>query len=388
MNRRWAVGGLIVVLILGSVAWIASRTTWDEVEIPLPSTGEARTNPFYPVRELARGLGAAAEWRRSLELPPPDGVLVIGAWHWDLLPGRRQAIERWVDSGGRLVVDGIFEGGLGGGLQSFQQWSGISARPLPAPAIEALIRESDDQNNCRALTSPDAAPDGMSRFTVCTGIPVGRLESRQPPRWQLTDVNGIHVLRVSMGRGSVTVLDQRAFHGTGPLLGDHAFLFAAATQLRANDTVIFLSDEERPSLLSLIWSTGAPVVVLFAVLIVFWLWRQLTRFGPTTAPPVPARRSLAEQVRGTGRFVLEHGNGEALHASARRALEETAGRYLPGYRSLTAEARIASLAALVRVDDAVMARAMNPLTYHRHEVRRAIALLERVRRRAGERPAR
>ena len=54
------------------------------------------------------------------------------------------------------------------------------------------------------------------------------------------------------------------------------------------------------------------------------LWRGGVRFGPLTAASETARRSLAEQIRGTGQFVLRHGGGEALHAAAVRALNEAA----------------------------------------------------------------
>jgi hypothetical protein len=77
------------------------------------------------------------------------------------------------------------------------------------------------------------------------------------------------------------------------------------------------------------------------------LWRGAMRFGPLEAPPVQARRSLAEQIRGTGEFVLRGGGAPALHAAIVRAFEEAVRKSIKGYGSLTGEARTSALAAVV-----------------------------------------
>src|SRR6185437_9664331 len=112
--------------------------------------------------------------------------------------------------------------------------------------------------------------------------------------------------------------------------GDDAALFVAATQLRRGDAIWFVTEERSASLLWLIWRTGAPVVLLVLAAIVAWLWRAGARFGPPLAPTEAARRSLAEQILGTGQFTLRLGGGQALHAAQIRALRETAERWIPG----------------------------------------------------------
>jgi len=68
-----------------------------------------------------------------------------------------------------------------------------------------------------------------------------------------------------------------------------------------------------------IWLFGKPLVVLTLLLIGLLLWRDSVRLGPLAAAPTRARRSLAEQIRGTGQFALRYGGGEALHAASARA---------------------------------------------------------------------
>ena len=111
--------------------------------------------------------------------------------------------------------------------------------------------------------------------------------------------SGVQVMRVAVGRGSVT---SSTIHTPvqPALAGDHGWLFVAATELRPADEVHFLTENDHPSLLTLMWRYGAPAIVLALVAIGFAPWRTSTRFGPLAEPQSTARRSLAEQIRGTG----------------------------------------------------------------------------------------
>src|SRR5262249_35733527 len=135
---------------------------------------------------------------------------------------------------------------------------------------------------------------------------------------------GVQAMRVSLGQGSVTLVNARPFNNYELLQCQHGLLFTSATQLHRGDDVWFMTEDKGPSLFSVIWTTGAPVVVVALALIALWLWRASVRFGPIAAPTDPARRSLAEQILGTGQFTIRVGGGAALHAAAVRALLETA----------------------------------------------------------------
>jgi hypothetical protein len=127
---------------------------------------------------------------------------------------------------------------------------------------------------------------------------------------------------------------------------------------------------------------GAPVVVLTLALIALALWRGSPRFGPPAASAELARRSLAEQILGTGRFTLRFGGGRALHAAAVRALHETAHRHLSGYGSMHGEARIAAVASNTGMDETSLAEAINYAGPRKiGDLRKVITLLETARRR-------
>lgn len=387
---RGAVLRLILLAIAGLlVYWVAVNTYWDKVTIPSPLRNEAATNPFYGAQHLVEGLGAKSSWDRFQRDLSPNAALFASSWHWDLAEGRRSRMEQWVEAGGRLVLDRT----LVGGNEAFERWSGITRHQQKAKdeddedaEEEREHRETLLRRECRVLhdaTPGREAEDSKSgSYNLCAAEDGTYLTTTRPVAWALKDETGNQVLRVNVGKGSVTVVNGVPFEFRQFLEGDNAALLVAALQLRKNDEVHFLSEEEHPSLLALMWILGWPVVLLVLALIALALWRNSVRFGPLTAAPDQARRSLAEQIRGTGLFVIRFGGGKALHAAAVRALNEAARRRIGAYSRLSASERIDAVAQLTGADASALGPAVNHGGERRpHELRQAIALIEAVRRR-------
>lgn len=378
MSRRAVLFAAVSASLAVVIFWIAKNTSWVDVRVPMPPRGEALTNPFYAVQRFAETLGVRTRWDRVFMHPPADSVIVLSSWHWSLSAGRREALEAWVEAGGRLVVDDR----ITGGEAEFQRWSGIF-RNYHREAQDAA-RADDHVEPCHtyyeqhdaAATSDRGAP-----HILCDFESASFLRTTRPAVWILRDSSGIQALRVSVGRGSVTVINASPFRYRALFDGEHGWLFVAATELRRGDAVYFLSEDDHASLLALIWQHGAPVVVLALALVALGLWRDAVRFGPL-APAEPAgRRSLGEQVRGTARFVLRYGTGEPLHAASVRALDEAAQRRVPRYLHLAAAQRAAALASLTGFDANALAEAMyHPEMRRASELRSTIALLEAARR--------
>lgn len=392
-------GPLLAALgVLGLVIWIGANTSFKEVNVRVPLTGEAARNPFYAAIRLSQELGAEAAWERVFTSPPADAVILLSNWNWSLARARRESIQQWVEAGGRLVVDDS----LTGDLEEFEKWSGIGTleqeyedeeeeeaeeteEPVeePEPATEAA---PDDNSLTARLYEPDCMMlrehGGGRQLEVC-GIDLDRsLTSSRKILWSLRDGEYIHAVRTAVGRGSVTVINGAPFRYRDFLMGDHPHLFVTLSQLRRGDIVMFLTEEDRASLLSLMWRFGAPAVLLLAGAVVLALWRAIPRFGPSAAPTTPVRRSLAEQIRGTAQFTLRFGGGEALHAATVRALRDAAIRRFPSYDRMPSAERVAVLAGASSVSADDIGPALH-YSGHRssHELRNAIAILETVRRR-------
>jgi hypothetical protein len=373
VNKALAwVGGLAVASFL--VYWVAVSTEWAEVRIPLPAKGEAAANPFYAAQRFAAALGARTSWDRQLVVPSTDAVIVVSTWHWDLTERRRYSLERWVESGGRIVVTGR----LAGGEDEFERWSGIGRTYRRGESLKARIERPME---CRDLTELGAGASPAARYSLCGADMPFYVETKQKVLWGLSDGSQMEAVRVAVGRGWVTAINASPFEEQRLLDGDHGRLFVAATALRAGDEVHFLSEDDHPSLLALLWTHASPVVVFGLAAIALALWRNSARFGPLVSEPPTARRSLAEQIRGTGLFALRQGDGESLHAAALRALSEAAARRVPGYAQLAPPQRAAALATLTGFPrDAFAAAAHHAGLRSANELRNTIAFLETARR--------
>jgi hypothetical protein len=430
MNVRWLRIAALVVIV-GFIAWVASHLRFTETHVPLPLKGEAVTNPYYAAIKLTERLHAKATWERIFSVPATDSVVLLSSWNWSLSRARRERLETWVANGGRLVVDNS----LIGGAEEFEKWAGVSrlehdqdedededkedadqsAAPDEVEAADSEAADAESTTTEPADVEPDAVDekddqkrrrrhgtrerrlveqfmdedcislteDGTQRTLSVCGIDTSvSLASSRKLLWALRSDRRIEALRVAVGRGSVTVLNVSPFRYRDFFQGDHPSLFVAATQLHHGDDVFFFTEEDHASLLALTWRYAAPAVLLLVALIGLALWRNTSRFGPLAAVPEKARRSLAEQIRGTGQFTLRFGGGRALHAAAARALREAAIRRLPAYDRLSTEERVAALAKLTGVPAGELAPALEYSGARSpHELRNVIAVLETARRR-------
>lgn len=378
MSARTALRVALLVGIGAFVYWVATHTYWADQVVPRNPRGAALSEPFYAAERLARTLGAHTSYERLWRLPAEDAVVVTAYWDWDRSSTQRAQLEQWVASGGRLVTDLSFLGHT----DAFSAWSGVTRR---------FGKHARDYNfrwkpgGCRDLNESGISlwPEAPTprHYQLCGLYGYGFLATKRATVWQVSDTYGLQAVRISIGRGSVTVVNGEPFTYLQFLKGTHPALFVAATQLHTGDEIYFLSDEARASLVALAWGFGAPVVVLLLGALGLALWRAAPRFGPALPEPESARRSLAEQIRGTGQFLLRVGDGEALHAATVSALFAAAPRRISAFATLSSAERVSQLARATGFSAASLEAAVNYTGAGRaNELRSAIALLEAARR--------
>ena len=229
--------------------------------------------------------------------------------------------------------------------------------------------------------SVDGAPTGED-LRVCDVWDGNGYSSERTPAWDLTDAAGIQVLRVGMGRGSVTVIGPaQLYSNTGLYEHQHARVFIeSAALLRGDDVWIFAPNSAEP-LLALLWRLGAPALACLGAAIACSIWRGFPRFGPLVPVPQIARRSLGEQIRANARFAWRSRSLDALHAAAVRGVEESARREIVAFDRLDPDQRTAVIAARAGIAPMQLAAAMRPSEGPGPRAERsAIALLEQARR--------
>lgn len=410
LGRQHALGAFIAVLLGAAGIWLALHTEWVEVEVNDPLKGAALRDADYRLKQFATRLGARVSTPTNLDqLPPPGATLVLSSIHWNLFPERAQALRQWVEAGGHLWVP--YRGRVDAALAWIPvRWVRVPTTKPAAPAHPASAADDDEDNEedeGEAVARPapvPARPPGPADKPRCAGVgepahvtpafgahrmftsclyPRETLRASVPVQWALHGEHGAVVARVPVGRGSVTVASAYMPWGNGQLLnGDNALLAAATLRIQPGQTLWFVQDEARPPLLGFLWSTGTPAVLLGALALAFALWRGAVRFGPRAALLPIARRSVAEQIRGTAAFIHHHGGG-ALHTAQLRALHDAARPRIQGFDALILGERALAIAKATHLDAHALARAMNPAlnaALNRHPSA-ALALIETARRR-------
>jgi len=348
VTHRWLLWALGAAVLLALASWLMTQTEWVDKEIATPAKGEARSNRYYAVQQLLRQLEGKAENHTHLQvMPPRQARLLLDHMHWDMFEERSQALRQWVHQGGHLVI--------GGWLTGHQELAWLPLMKVEPEndsrdvSQEASTRPAQ-KSACTAVTE-SAAPayyDDQDSFQYCPRAPstyyVPTPESEAAPLWQVDSPRGTLMLRVPYGSGSVTVLGNIFFLSNNNLLqGDHALLAAAAFQAQPGAVHWFITEESRPPLWQSLWRHFWPALVLAGLTLLCFVWRSAVRFGPVLLPPSIHRRSMREQVRGTGRFLYAHGR-TALYTAQWRALHEAAGQHLPGWALMDSSARAAALA--------------------------------------------
>mgnify|MGYP001564548055 CR=1 FL=1 len=387
MKRDWLIRGLVALLLSLGLLWLWSATEWVQTQVKQPLQGEAASDNSYAAEALLKRLGSPVFKQAAvLPMPPPQSRLVLVPHYPSLTPAQDHAIQAWVEAGGHLLMQGQ-------GLMSddgpdwlpvreeTEELVGFSGDDAKEPTQTTATLLDEVKSRCRSLdeTGDRSLAYGQGRSLQICAHKSYALTTTRDRLWSLGGEAGTELLRVAVGRGTVTVIGPRDLFGNHYLLhGDNALAMVAALQLRQGDPVYFITSAEVESLLPWLWHRAWVALLLAALALGLALWRKAQRFGPVLPPPVPGRRSLGEQVRGTAQFLHQHG-GQALRLAQCKALERAAKRRLPGYALLDALGRARALADATGQDALALHQAMDvarPLP--RKDLARSLALLERA----------
>ena len=427
MRTFWIIRIAVALAIAAIAGWVVHETRWVEVLVDEDERGLAATDPQYSLRRIVEASGATLEMRTALEpLPPPDATLLLDSSFWNIFPGRAERLKTWVENGGHLVVQGLHEN-----ADKDLRWLPISffvPKPRPASAPGDVVgttlpRAKDDDEDEDDRRATNVKPDereqpfdhpfkGQRRprsshdcrnfkETSATTEPayeIGRVyrgcmtvEQMRPvnhatPTWTLVDrSNGILAMRVPYGRGSVTgvsflaVLDNR-----GLLQADNGLIAGAILQARPGRAIWIVEDESREALPRWLWHQARTPTLLILAAVLLSLWRLLPRFGPREAALPQARRSMGEQVSGTGQFIA-NADPRALHDATRKAFEAVGRTRIDHWADRDDAERVAALAQALApaatLDTAALLAALVPPPFATPaQIVAAIAVIEQARR--------
>ncbi len=389
VNRDSLLRILLAVLAVALAAWLVSATEWVEEDVPTPARGEALKNRFYAVQDLLRNVGVKVTRKQSLdEMPPPRATLVLDSRHWTLFPDRADRLRKWVEGGGHLVLSSVSVTD-----KEFEDWLPVAemspksraTRERPKAPEQKPGKPAPDAGCADAGETGDlpASYTGGRSFRLCTsanGSYFTPLTSEQTPVWTISAQDGMAILRLDIGKGSATVISPWGMLGNGVVLrADNPLVVAAALKATRGSETWFVVEEARAPLLKWLWHEAWIAVVLLLLALAAVLWRGAVRFGPLAAGTMLARRSMADQVSGTGQFLYRHG-AAALHRAQVRALDEAARKYVRNYNARDLSASLEAIARATGLDQLALAAAITPRPAPA-DLPRHMELLETARRR-------
>lgn len=261
------------------------------------------------------------------------------------------------------------------------------AASAPPSWLTLMLRQSCHETRERTGAPPAYADRPADQpWKLCDSTSWQRMKPTGAWLWSLDGRSGPEILRVAVGRGSVTVMrTEQLFSNRRALLSDNGLAIAQALQVRAGRSVWFVDQEDREPLLAWLWQQAWIVFAVGGLALAFGLWRGGRRFGPPEAVAAAGRRSMAEQITGTAQFLWKRSPG-ALLAAQIRALDETARTHVLRYDRMDRATRAKALADATGLDPQALEHALDTRPKRRAgELAHALELLETARRRLGAR---
>lgn len=301
--------------------------------------GEARANAFLAAQRYLRNMGYEVESQAgfgklsdevSTMFLPPSALNTVG---------RGKRIMDWVDEGGHIVV--MLKGGGKRGNDfapnnvydadtelkdelpgvdyileqigvTATQWTNEDAERLGRDEWEKLSEPERVLGNSEPSTFSFAGEDQVIYQWSDKLLEYNSDEAKE----QYCYVNEYY------GDGLVTVLTDAS-----PLrnryigyAGHSAFLNMLVDQ--SGTGKIIFSNGVGDGLFSLIWRYFKFAVIGLAVVIVFWLWKNLPRFGPEQDLPESQMREFSTQVQGVGRFLWKQKREDAMLSALRGSVNK------------------------------------------------------------------
>ncbi|MGV6857846.1 MAG: DUF4350 domain-containing protein [bacterium] len=326
MNGRHFAGLLITLLLAGGGAyWFLDNFEEKEIPLPSPASGEARTNHLYAAELFLQDMGIEADTvplsvvqqgntspRTALILD--EQTPVSQSLHQDLL--------RWVANGGTLITT------------PHETWARAPCDapdctdndqvdlPLSALGIYASEAEEGHLGDKPAVLFMKTADGHAAAIKVERNTSIG-LDGARPGDRVVHDQGSLFIIQRPYGQGRIIAVADLYMLDNENIghLDNAAFLWGLLRQPGVEaEQALLVSPDEHPPLWQLLWQHARPLVVMSALLVLFWLLGGLARFGPLLPPAQSPRRQWLEHIRASGELYWQQGQAQRLLDATRHAL--------------------------------------------------------------------
>lgn len=296
-----------LVVLLATVALTACDYT--EVERETGYKGKARINPWLAAERFADRMGWEA--LPVISWTPPeweDAVWLVPASILNNESFTRR-METWVHEGGHLIL--IVEHAEA----QTNDWLGHDAPLVLEPALFSLLERA-------GLVLTEAG--GASAEEIVFDGRAFKVDAKSGATVAVSGEKPGVLASAESGDGRITVLtDGRIFRNRWIGENDHAALLNALLEAVENDGRIGFMRGSGLSLWALLREHLWPVLMGLAVLILLWLWKNLSRFGPLEAEaPSAELRGYEHHLEALGDFQWRIDRAASLLAPLREQIVE------------------------------------------------------------------
>lgn len=372
------------MLLAGIMLLSGCKGRWEEFEETIGYKGKARTNPFLASERLLEEMGHDVKDVKTLMNLPSHEAVIFLSGEGVLPEGRARQLLRWTYSGGHLVYclggthpynDFEFSFGtmfaalfqdelkdpilkqLGVGVKkrfptedAEELFKSLKKKGLQGPADDnGTPKKNEKPKFEKVKASADDAKekeDKDEKEDEEEDKDDSWLETVQEVRWKgdkfelslggrqylLLDrdlkigefsagpKDESLALHLEHGMGQVTVLAHaRPFRNRWIGEHDHAQWLSALVGEGSPREVLWVA-AATGSFFGLLWQHGWMALVTLALCLIFWLWRQMPRFGPLAEVELDATRRFASHVGALGEFFWRMRRGAVLVTAAREAV--------------------------------------------------------------------
>jgi hypothetical protein len=321
------------------------------VETEVGYRGKAKQNPFLAAGRFLEKTGQSVSSLAALPRFPSRSATIIAPAQAFLNPRDSKRVVSWAGTGGHLVIF------LQGGEQWLDDWRGNiwsamhqkhKKKGSPKPVADGDDEEEEEEPLLKELgisvsldpfrpESEDLPEEKVKigyrtyRMRMQDGFTFHKNAPFSSPTVSVGPREKLALYSYQYGAGRITVVaNAHPFRNRYIGEGDHASLLRAIVELERHSEVIFLRALRTreagllPSeFFEKLWAEGWMAIVALAVLIVFWIWKNMARFGPPHAPEDLAPRGFTENLLLTGAFLFRYRLTNSLLEPMRRELAAT-----------------------------------------------------------------
>jgi hypothetical protein len=292
---------------------------------------EARRNPLLAAERYLKRIGADVEsisttdlWRN---LPEPGDAIIVYRFSPPAGEARRQALRRWIEDGGHLIVEADDSLLLMADMDERQLRSneervdlldelGISLHEHEAAVFSKLLT-GDEPIKVQFQDSEEAIEVDFNTYRYLLAD-----ETRAEPSGKVPCGKGYCLLQYELGEGMVTVMNDISFIDNYSIGNhDHAMVLALLYPHPPKRTWL-VYDVVMPSLFQLMWRHLPYALTALLVALLLWLWQKSGRLGPLLPPLDQPRRNIDEHLQATAGFLWRIDRGKQLFLSNQRTLKQ------------------------------------------------------------------